>query len=235
MRRDAQRLHAHPTTSAILAAIPRIAITSSALYHNAVTAQPAAVPTNLQPYFDKGIQAYTQGSYEYAVDLFTFVVKYAPDATEARRYLRLAVQKQFAQQPPSALSQVGITALTLPLRLWAILAQLRGDLRQATNLYEWLLSLAPRSRSLLMRLAMTLTRSGLDDAALQTYEELLIIDPNHLGALRKLARLAMKRGNDPQARQCFERILHLHPADVEAQQSLRNLDALGTIKKGFSA
>ena len=198
-------------------------------------AQPAAVPTNLQPYFDKGIQAYTQGSYEYAVDLFTFVVKYAPDATEARRYLRLAVQKQFAQQPPSALSQLGFAMVTLPLRAWATIAQLRGDLRQATNLYEWLLSLMPRSRSLLMRLAMTLTRSGLDDAAQQTYEELLVIDPNHLGALRKLARLAMKRSNDPQARQCFERILHLHPGDVEAQQSLRNLDALGTIKKGFSA
>ena len=45
----------------------------------------------------------------------------------------------------------------------------------------------------------------------------------------------MKRGDDPQARQCFERILHLHPGDLEAQQSLRNLDALGTIKKGFSA
>jgi len=194
----------------------------------------AAVPTDLQPYFDKGIQAYTQGSYEYAVDLFTFVVTHAPDATEARRYLRLAIQKQFNRQPPSALSQMGVAVLTLPIRWWAILAQLRGDVRQAASLYEWLLRLSPRSRSLLMRLAMTLTRSGLDDAAQQTYEELLVIDPNHLGALRKLARLAMKRGHDAQARQCFERILHLHAGDLEAQQSLRNLDALGTIKKGFT-
>ena len=193
-----------------------------------------AVPTDLQPYFEKGIQAYTQGSYEYAVDLLTFVIKQAPDATEARRYLRLAVQKQFAQHPPSALSQLGVSFLTLPVRLWAILAQLQGNTRQAINLYEWLLSLTPRSHSLLMRLAITLTQSGLDDAALQTYEELLVVDPSHIGALRKLARLAMKRGNDSQARQCFERILHLHPGDVEAQQSLRNLDALGTIKKGFS-
>ena len=192
------------------------------------------VPTNLQPYFDKAIQAYTQGSYEYAVDLLTFVVQHAPDATEARRYLRLAIQKQFAEQPPSALSQLGLLLCTLPVRAWAILAQIQGNLRQAASLYEWLLSLTPRSRSLLMRLATTLTRSGLDDAALQTYEELLAIDPSHLGALRRLARLAMKRGNDPQARQCFERIMHLHPGDLEAQQSLRNLDALGTIKKGFT-
>ena len=193
-----------------------------------------SISTDLQPYFDKGIQAYTQGSYEYAIDLLTFVIKHAPDATEARRYLRLAIQKQFAQHPPSVVSQIGITLLTLPVRTWAILAQLQGNVRQATNLYEWLLSLTPRSPSLLMRLAMTLAHSGLDDAALQSYEELLAVDPNHLGALRKLARLAMKRGNDAQARQCFERIMHLHPGDVEAQQSLRNLDALGTIKKGFS-
>ena len=195
----------------------------------------ATVPTDVQPYFDKGIQAYTQGSYEYAVDLLTFVVKHVPDATEARRYLRLAIQKQFAQNPPSPLAQVGVTLATLPVRSWAILSQLQGNTRQAINLYEWLLSLMPRSRSLLMRLAMTLTKSSLPDAAMQTYEELLVVDPSHLGALRKLARLAMKRGNDAQARQCFDRILHLHPGDLEAQQSLRNLDALGTIKKGFSA
>lgn len=193
-----------------------------------------AVPTNLQPYFEKGIQAYTQGSYEYAVDLLTFVISHAPDATEARRYLRLATQKHFSQQPPSPISQFLLAFLTMPIRLWAILAQLQGNIRQATNLYEWLLRLTPRSASLLMRLAMTLTRGGLDDAALQTYEELLAVDPNHLAALRRLARLAMKRSNDPQARQCFERILQLHPGDIEAQQSLRNLDALGTIKKGFT-
>jgi tetratricopeptide (TPR) repeat protein len=194
----------------------------------------AVIPTNLQPYFEKGIQAYTQGSYDYAADLLTFVIKQAPDATEARRYLRLSIQKQFAAHPPSAIAQLGLGLLTLPVRCWAILIELQGKSRQAADLYEWLLHALPRSRSLLMRMAITLTRSGLDDAAVQTYEELLAVDPNHLGCLRKLARLAMKRNNDPQARQCFERILHVHPGDLEAQQSLRNLDALGTIKKGFT-
>ena len=194
----------------------------------------AAVPGDLKPYFEKAIQAYTQGSYEYAVDLLTFVTQQAPDATEARRYLRLAIQKQCSQQPPSPVAQALLALITLPIRSWAILSQLRGDTRQAINLYEWLLRLSPRSRALLMRLAIALTQRGLEDAALQTYEELLVVDPNHLAALRKLARLAMKRGNDAQARQCFERILHLHPGDVEAQQSLRNLDALGTLKKGFA-
>ncbi len=196
---------------------------------------PAIVPTNLQPYFDKGIQAYTQGAYEYAIDLLTFVIKHAPDATEARRYLRLAIQKQLARRPPSAVEELLMAALTLPVRLWAIACQLQGRTRQAIGLYEWLLYRLPRSTGLLMRLAATLSRSGMDDAALQTYEEVLAADPNHLGALRKLARVAMKRGNDAQARQCFERILKLHPGDLEAQQSLRNLDALGTLKKGFAS
>lgn len=195
----------------------------------------AAVPIDLQPYFEKAIQAYTQGCYAYAVDLLTFVIKQAPDATEARRYLRLAVQKQYANRPPSALGQAGLAVVTAPVRAWAVMTHMQGQPRRAIGQYEWLLRLMPRSRSLLMRLATALTQSGLDDAALQTYEELLAVDPNHLGALRKLARLSMKRGNDPVARQCFERILKLHPGDIEAQQSLRNLDALGTIKKGFAA
>ena len=194
-----------------------------------------AVPTDLQPYFDKGIQAYTQGSYEYAADLLTFVVKHAPDATEARRYLRLSIQKHANQQPPSWLWQAGASVLTLPIRAWAWLAQAQGHYPQAISLYEWQLRMTPRSRSLLMELAVALSRSGLEDASLQTYEELLTMDPNHLGALRKLARLAMKRADDTKARACFDRILQLHPGDLEAQQSLRNLDALHTIKKGFSA
>jgi tetratricopeptide (TPR) repeat protein len=195
----------------------------------------AAVPTDIQPYFDKGIRAYTQGSYDYAVDLLTFVVKHAPDATEARRYLRLAIHKQASQQPPSIWRQLGLWVVILPVQGWALVARMQGQSRRAINLYEWLLRLAPRSKTLLMSLATTLAHSGLDDAALQTYEELLSVDPRHLGALRKLGRLAMKRGNDSQARHCFERIAQLHPGDLEAQQSLRNLDALGTIKKGFSA
>ena len=194
----------------------------------------AIVPTNLQPYFDKGIQAYTQGAYEYAADLLTFVIKHAPDATEARRYLRLAIQKQLAQRPPSLLEDATLAVLTFPARLWAVLCQAQGKTRQAIALYEWLLHRLPRSSSLLMRLAMTLAQHGMEEAALQTYEEVLAADPNHQGALRKLARLAMKRGNDAQARQCFERLIKLHPGDIEAQQSLRNLDALGTLKKGFA-
>jgi len=194
-----------------------------------------AVPTTLQPYFEKGIQAYTQGSYEYAVDLLTFVLRQAPDATEARRYLRLAIQKQYAQSPPSWLTQLAMTVFSLPIRLWALVCTIQGQQRRAIQLYEWLLQLQPRSRGLLMRLAATLRRAELEDAALATYEELLAIDPNHVAALRHLGRLAMKRGGDQQARHCFERILTLHANDLEAQQSLRNLDALGTIKKGFSA
>ena len=200
-----------------------------------MTAVQVQVPATLQPYFEKGIQAYTQGSYAYAIDLLTYVIKQAPDATEARRYLRLAIQKQHSQAPPSLIT-TGISLLiSFPIRVWAGVSAMQGRHRQAIAIYERLLCFLPRSRGLRLRLATCLTQSGMDDAAVQTYEELLGIDPNHLPALRKLARLSMKRGNDAQARRCFERILTLANNDLEAQQGLRNLDALGTIKKGFSS
>ncbi len=194
----------------------------------------ASVPESLQPYFQKGIQAFTQGSYEYAVDLLAYVIKQAPDATEARRYLRLAIQKSNQQAPPSVLMGLAAGIAGLPLRAWAGLCVIQGQHRQAIALYEQLLCLQPRSRGLRLALAMALSKSGMDDAALATYEELLALHPNHLPALRKLARLSMKRGNDAQARRCFEQILAMAANDLEAQQGLRNLDALGTIKKGFA-
>ena len=193
------------------------------------------LPTTLQPYFDKGFQAYTQGSYAYAVDLLTFVVRHAPDATEARRYLRLATQQQASHFPPAPLTQFATTLLSVPVGCWALACSLRGDHRRAMTLYERLLCIHPRSRWLLLRLADSLSHVGLEAAALAIYDELLSLEPNYLKALRHLAHLAMKRGLEAKARQCFERILTVVPTDLEAQQSLRNLDALGTIKKGFSA
>ena len=193
------------------------------------------VPAPIQPYFEKGVQAYTQGSYEYAIDLLGYVIKQVPDATEARRYLRLAIQKQHQQHPPSVITQVAGAVIGFPLQFWAGLCAMQGKHRQAIQLYERLLSLQPRSRGLRMDLAAALSASRLDDAALATYDELLSIHQNHLPALRKLARLCMKRSDDLRARQCFERIIALAPNDLEAQQGLRNLDALGTIKKGFAA
>src|SRR3989338_6147093 len=110
----------------------------------------AAVPPTIQPYFDKGVLAYTQGSYEYAIDLLTFVVKHQPDATEARRYLRLAVQKQYSQSPPSWLSRLIAGVASLPLRWMAAFSVIQGQPRKAVQLYEQLLSFQPRSRSLLL-------------------------------------------------------------------------------------
>ena len=193
------------------------------------------VPASLQPYFDKGIQAYTQGSYDYAVDLLSHVISNAPDATEARRYLRLAIQKASSQQPASWASRFTAFLSTVPLRLWAVVYQLQGQSRQAVAVYERALCLQPSSRSLLTNLAGCLLRAGMDEAALAAYEELLSSHPNHLPALRQVAKLGMKRGDDARARQCYEKILAAAPNDLDAQQGLRNLDALGTIKKGFSA
>jgi len=123
----------------------------------------APVPNNLQPYFDKGLQAYTQGSYAYAVDVLTYVIKHAPDATEARRYLRLAIQKLSTQQPPSWLMQLAVVLAGLPVRLWALLCALQGRTAQAIQLYERLLCRQPRSRGLLLQLADALRRAGLED------------------------------------------------------------------------
>ena len=193
------------------------------------------VPASLQPYFDKGIQAYTQGCYDYAVDLLSHVIKSAPDATEARRYPRLAIQKSSSQQPVSWPARLAAWLGTLPLQIGAAVHTLQGQPRRAVYLYEQALGIQPGSRSLLTQLAGALLRAGMDDAGLAAYEELLGLHPNHLPALRHVAKLCMKRGDDARARQCYERILAVAPNDLESQQGIRNLDALGTIKKGFSA
>jgi tetratricopeptide (TPR) repeat protein len=147
----------------------------------------------------------------------------------------LAIQQLDSQRPPSWLAKLVTLIVSLPLRAVALFYAFQGQYLKAVHLDERLLCLQPRSRGLLMHLAASLTRAGLDEAALATYEELVGFAPNYLPGLRQLARLAMKHGNDHKARQCFQQILTLAPSDLEAQQGVRNLDALGTLKKGFAA
>ena len=187
------------------------------------------------PLLARGQEALKTGQLPYAIECFTQVLGDQPGSLEARRGLRQATRTQAEAQPSG-----GLTALTrklgaLPHLLRAQLAAGRKDWTQAASAYDAALRQSPLEPAWLYRLGRTLLAQGQEPAAIETLEESVQLNPNFLPASRQLAELYLKRGDDQHARACFERILKAVPHDIQAERGLKNLDAMGTIRKSFGA
>ena len=187
------------------------------------------------PLLSRGIEALTAGQWPYAIECFTQVLADHPDSLEARRCLRQALRKQEEAAPANPLTAALRTLQAWPIVLQAQLAQQRKDWNAAAAAYDLALRQAPRQASWLYQLGQMLLQLGQEAAAVETLEESIAANPKLLAATRQLADLYLKRGDDQHARACFERILKVVPHDIQAERGLKNLDAMGTIRKGFGA
>lgn len=191
--------------------------------------------TTPHPLLTRGIEALATGQRPYAIECFTQVLADHPDSLEARRHLRQALRQQAAAQRANPLTAALGTLRALPLLLRAQLAEQRKDWTAAASGYDLALRQAPNQSGWLYRLGQALLQQGQETAAIETMEEAAQLNPRMLPATRQLADLYLKRGDDQHARACFERILKAVPHDIQAERGLKNLDAMGTIRKGFSA
>ena len=60
-------------------------------------------------------------------------------------------------------------------------------------------------------------------------------NPKDIDALKKLGELYVKREDYRNAKATYESALKINPHDTEVLKSLKNLDALGTMKREFGS
>ena len=185
------------------------------------------------PLFARGVQALTAGQWPYAVECFTQVLNDQPDSLDARRHLRQALRKQAEAEPANVFVMSLRTLQAWPLAVRGQLAEQRKQWAAASAAYDLALRQVPTHAGWLYRLGQALLQQGQETAAIESLEEAVQFNPKLLAATRQLAELYLKRGDDQHARACFERILKVVPRDIQAERGLKNLDAMGTIRKGF--
>lgn len=191
------------------------------------------IPREIKDLFDKGMQAFARNNYEYAIELFSRALRLKFDFADARHYLRLSQQRFFKERPPKFLTKTVNKLKCLIYKLRALIFRLRGDIKRSIYEYEKLLYKEPFNEKVLLELAIIFRRENQADSALRTFEEVVQLNPKNINALKNLGELYMQTDDLSKARSCFKTVLSISPRDLDVEKFLRDLDALGTLKKNF--
>ncbi|MBM3253705.1 MAG: tetratricopeptide repeat protein [Candidatus Omnitrophica bacterium] len=190
-------------------------------------------PKEIKDLFDKGVSAFNRKNYEYAIELFSQILRLKFDFAEARHYLRLAEQKFFKEHPPKLLSRILNRFYCFFYGLRASIFYLQNNIKRSVDEYEKLLRKEPFDEKALLKLARIFQKINDANSALRLFEEVVQLKPKNIEALKRLGELYIKTDDLPRARSCFNAVLSISPYDLDAEKFLRNLDALGTLKKNF--
>ena len=191
-------------------------------------------PDNQQnnEFYQKGLNAFKKKNYAYAIELFQEILRDNPDFSECRHYLwnSLREHKKNNASIYNKLKDL-IPAIFLNIKLTILV--LSGQTRQAVDLAEKIVTLIPDNITAYMKLATVFTQAQDNLKAITAFEEILFLDRKNIGALSNLARLYFKQGNYKKAKATSEILLDITTQNLDAENILKDIAALGAIEKGF--
>lgn len=190
------------------------------------------LPKLVKDYYDKGVFAFNKANYDYAIELFTQALALKHDFVDARRQLRLAEKKRIERHPPSLIKK-SLIQLTgaIPLVI-AMALDMLGKRMKAIDNYEKILKTDPGNIIVLHQIANLFIKEGMTESAIAAYEDIIEVDTKDIGTFKELARLYSEKGDYNRARFCYNSVLQIQPGDSDAEDGLKNIDALGAIRKG---
>lgn len=187
---------------------------------------------NIKSLYQKAVDAFKKGNFEYAIELFKHVLEHNPDYAEARHYLRVSQRAKLKQNPPSSISSLFKKLSSSVTSAKARILEQKGQTEKAIKQYEKALRANPNDEKTLQKLASCFLSLNRTEDAIATLKEIRSINPNNIDAIKKLGHLYLGKESYVEAWECFEKILEIMPNDLDAEQGLKNLAALGTIKRG---
>ena len=183
----------------------------------------------LKEFYTKGILAFEKQNYDYAVEIFSQIISAQYDHLEARHHLHLSLQKKAEGSKPS---------MTAPLNKIFLTMQADGLLKKnntaaGLEALEKIIASNPNDSETLKKIADIFYKKGMTPQAISNLEEAKLANPKDIGAFKKLGELYVKKEDYHNAKIAYEAALKINPNDTEVLRSLKNLDALGTMKREF--
>ncbi|MBN1587209.1 MAG: hypothetical protein JW937_07255 [Candidatus Omnitrophica bacterium] len=186
-----------------------------------------------QLYFDKAQEACQKENFPYAFELLDEVLAEEPSHAQARLMLQ-SIRERIAQgNPAKGMAKMAASLKSAPQLAQAALHTNRKDWAKAAAAYEAVLRANPTHEGALHQHGKVLLELDCVNAAVAVWEFLLKTNPDHMDTLRQLAALYLRTANSSKAHDAFERILKSNPNDGEARRGLKDLDAIGTLERGF--
>lgn len=188
----------------------------------------------LKEFYNKGILAFEKQNYDYAIEIFSQILSSKYGHLEARHFLHLSLQKSIGDNPPSIITNIinYINGFILSMKAEGLLK--KGDIEEGLKTFEKIISSNPSDISILKKIADVFYKADLINHAISNLEEVKSINPKDIETLKKLGELYLKKEDYLNAKSNYESALKINPNDPDAHHSLKNLDALGTIKREFS-
>ena len=184
--------------------------------------------------YEKALNSLKRDNYDYAIELLTGIIAINQEFAEARHFLRVAQRKKYIGAPPSKLSEAISNIISIGYFIKALIFKLRNEPSLAILEYEKILANNPFSIWALLEQGKTFLYMELRDSAIYCFEEIYAVEQNNMTALKNLGKLYIDKGDYDRARASYKKLMEVHPHDHDAEKGLRNLDALGAIKKNYS-
>ena len=153
------------------------------------------------------------------------------DHLDARHYLHISQQKKREGSKPSIISSVNKAFLYIQAKTFLK----KDDITGYLEILEKIIASNPNDYETLKNIADIFYKKGMALHAISNLEEARLANPKDIDILKKLGELYIKREDYHNAKTAYDSALKINPNDTEALKSLKNLDALGTIKREFTA
>lgn len=190
------------------------------------------LPKEVKDYYEKGVAAVQRGNFAYAVELFSAALALKEDFAEARFYLWLSLWENSKHHSNIFTKLLGKITGSL-LMMQALSMQKTGKISQAIYKYEKAMRADPGNITVLNSIADCFISEGQTWNAIKILEGVPMIDNNDFKALNKLAGLYKSMENYDKARAFYLAVLKVNANDLEAEQGIKELDAIKTLNKSF--
>ncbi|MFA4991719.1 MAG: tetratricopeptide repeat protein [Candidatus Omnitrophota bacterium] len=189
----------------------------------------------LKEFYNKGVLAFEKQNYGYAIEIFSQILSLHYDNLEARHFLHLSLMQKAKNEPPSftAKTMGAVSGLLLSMKAEGLLK--KDNTAAALETLENMIASDPANISAFKKIAEVFYKKGLLSHAANNLEEAKTINPKDIDVLKKLGEIYLKKDDYQNARVNYESALKINPNDTDALRSLKNLDALGTIKREFNS
>ena len=182
--------------------------------------------------FDQGSQAFERGNWGLAVMLWQQLLAMQPDHVDARKLMREAENRKWAQDGKGALAKVLALVKGATSLIGYVIHILGKNYDRAMIDCEKVLAYDPNCMVMLWALANAATKGGHADVAVMTLEYLRDRKPGALKAHRRLGLLYEQQREIAKAIESWENVRKIRINDREAQVKLRDLAAMKTMVDG---
>lgn len=183
--------------------------------------------------YQKGLAALKKNNFGYAVELFQQTLEHHPDFTPALTNLWKALRERQKAVFPSKIKTAAIAVKTLFLSINFQFLMLLDKTDKAITVQKQIICLSPESTTGYYNLAIVYIRQGKRENAKNVLEQILFLKKKNANAVRRLAQIYYEEKNYLKSQAMAKSLLSLKPGDLEAENILKDIAALGAIEKGF--